>query len=204
MPQLLITLLVLLVAAPALGQERPGPARISATAMANVAAGTPYVAVTQEGNDNRAELVAVIDAPPAEVWAVIMAYEVYESWFPDQREASVVSSSGRSRVLSGTTAVPILRDRTYQLNEQSRTSTNDAGQTVYIDTWDYIAGSGNLESSTGFWYVYPYDDAATRTVVRMVVQADLGIWLPSAILNWGTRRMLPGIAEGIQARCDAT
>jgi len=191
------------IAAPA-AQERPAPPRLSAERMATVASGTPYAAVTQqENNNNRAELVAVINAPVDEVWAVVFDYGRYSTWFPDQRRSTVDSTSGRSRVLSGTTAVPILRDRTYQLNEQYRTTTNDAGQTVYIDTWDYIPGSGNLESTSGFWYIAPYDDANTRTVVRMVVHANLGMWLPNAIINWGTRRILPGIASGIQAQCDA-
>ena len=96
--------------------------------------------------------------------------------------------------------MPVLRNRTYELRDQTRTLTVD-GQTHYIDTWNYVEGSGNLDSSSGFWYLRPVDEVGARTLVRMVVYADLGMWLPRAILNWGTRRMLPGIAEGIQAEC---
>ena len=183
----------------AFAQGTPGPGSLSDSRLAEVLEGDPYVRVTQDGNNNRAELIAIIDAPPAEVWEVLMDYEDFEDWFPDQRESRVVSTSGDSRVIEGETRIPIFRNRTYQLRDSHRTEERD-GVTVYIDEWEYIEGSGNIDSNSGFWYAEPYGEG--QTWLRMVLEADLGMWLPDAVLNWGTRRVLPGIVEGLEEQLD--
>ncbi len=183
-------------------QEMPGPRELSEEQEVALLEGDPIAEVTRNGQNNRAELVAIIDAPPGDVWEVVIAYDRYEGWFPDQIVADIIERDDGTGVLYGETRVPVLRNRTYRLTEVRRSEVID-GETVFIDEWEYVPDSGNLDSSTGFWYITPYGDSGEQTLVRMVVSADLGIWLPQTLINWGTRRMLPGIAEGIQEQVDA-
>jgi uncharacterized protein YndB with AHSA1/START domain len=198
--KVVISLLLVSLSAPAFAQqERPSAPRLSDSRIERLEEGEVITDVETDGQNNRAEVVCLIEAQPDEVWAVVMDYDRYESWFPDQIEAEV-RVSGDPRTLYGETRVPVFRNRTYVFEDSAYERTVD-GETVYVNTWEYVADSGNMDSSTGFWWVEPYDDE--RTLVRMVVHADLGMALPQAIINWGTRRILPGIAAGIQEQCDA-
>ena len=191
--------LVLLVSPPTFAQERPSGPRLSDSRIERLEDGEVITDVETEGRNNRAEMICLIEAQPAEVWDIVMDYDAYESWFPDQLEAEV-RANGNPRTIYGETRVPVFRNRTYEFQDTASERTVD-GETVYVNQWEYVPDSGNMDSSTGFWWVEPYDD--TRTLVRMVVHADLGMAVPQAIINWGTRRMLPGIAEGIQEQCDS-
>jgi uncharacterized protein YndB with AHSA1/START domain len=197
MLKLSLSVLLLAVALPAAAEDPAAP-RLSDSRIERLEAGEVVTDVETENRNNRAEMICLIEAAPDEVWDVIMNYGDYEDWFPDQLEAEV-RSDGSSRLIYGETRVPVFRNRTYELRDSAEQRTVD-GETVFVNTWEYVDDSGNMDSSTGFWWVEPYD--ASRTLVRLVVHADLGMSLPQAIVNWGTRRMLPGIAEGIQEQCD--
>lgn len=198
----LVIAAVLAVATSSFAQASPAPPALTSSQIEALIGGDVITDVERQGNNNRAELVCIIHAAPDVVWDVIMDYDEYSEWFPDQLESEIRETDGNSHLLYGETRVPVLRNRIYELRDVSETRTVD-GQTHYLNTWEYVPDSGNMDSTTGFWYVHPLDENEDKTVVRMVVEADLGMWVPQAIINWGTRRMLPGIAEGIQAQANA-
>lgn len=187
-----------LVSFAASASETPAPPALTDAQRATIEAGEVYVAVERDDSDNRAELIAIIDGAPSDVFDVIVDFASYERWVDDQIESTVVSRDGNHAVLQGETRVPVFRNRTYRLNDTQRTESRD-GHTVYIDEWDYIDGSGNMEENEGFWFVMPYEGDPNRTLIRMVLHADLGMFLPPAVINWGTRRALPDLAAGIQS-----
>lgn len=178
--------------------EPAGPPTLSAGQRAALEDGEVIVAVTREDTANRAEVIAVIDGAPADVFAVITDFSSYERWVADQVESVVVSGEAGRFVLQGETRVPVFRNRTYRLDDVHRTEVID-GHTVYIDEWDYIQGSGNMDENEGFWIVMPYNGDEARSLIRMVLYADLGMLLPPAVINWGTRRALPNLVAGIQS-----
>lgn len=198
----LFSFVALLASAPLSAQEVPASRDLSSTQLAEIAGGELIRDVTRDGNNNRIELVCAVDGDPANVFAIITDYGSYAGWFPDQVDAEVRQDAGNSRTLYGETRVPILRNRRYEFTDETRTRTVN-GETHHIDTWEYVPGSGNLDSTTGFWYVQPMPGFPEKTLVRMVVYADIGMAVPQALINWGTRRMLPGIAEGLQEQLDA-
>lgn len=58
-----------------------------------------------------------------------------------------------------------------------------------------------MDQMYGYWYLERWeDDPENATLLRYALWADLGVWLPDAIVRWATRRMLPGIIEGMQTR----
>jgi hypothetical protein len=181
--------------------ETPAPPRLAPAQVETLLGGEPIVSVERNGNENRAELIAIIDADVDDVWSVVYAYEDYPTWFPDQLEARVLSTSGADRRLVGETRVPVIRNRRYELTDRTTRREVD-GRTHYVNTWTYVQGSGNVNETAGFWYVQPLGQDPSKTLIRMVLYADLGLWLPPGIINWGTRNMLPGIARGIQSRCN--
>lgn len=155
--------------------------------------------VRSEGDSNRAELVALIAGEPEDVFAVIADFGSYEDWVDDQARSEVIEQNGDVWVLEGETRVPVFPNRHYRLVD-SRSERMVDGERVFIDEWELVEDSGNMEENTGFWWVQRYDEE--RTIVRMVVFADLGMALPQSIINWGTRRALPDLAAGIQEQHD--
>jgi hypothetical protein len=55
-----------------------------------------------------------------------------------------------------------------------------------------------MDDVNGYWLLTSHSSGCT--LVRYVINADLGIWLPDAIINWATRSMLPGIISGLRDR----
>src|SRR5690554_1111969 len=90
---LVVTALPLTRAA-AFEYETPAPPVLAPAQIEELLGGEPIVSVERDGNENRAELIAIIDADIGDVWSVVYAYEDYPSWFPDQLEARVLNTDG--------------------------------------------------------------------------------------------------------------
>lgn len=186
------------LASPAFARETPVPPRLTESLRGDLEDGDIVVNVREDGDAHRAELVALVDGSAEDVWAVITDFDSFEDWVPDQVDSTIVEARGANgAVFSGETRVPILRNRTYQIRDRHRIEERD-GVTMYVDEWDYIDGSGNMEENEGYWIVMPYDQDPSKTLIRMVVFADLGMMVPQAVIQWGTRRALPELAEGIR------
>ena len=186
-----VLLLAIALAAPvALADEVAGPRQLTARDIERLGSGKKITSVTP-GDVNRAEVVGVVNAPAADVWRVIADYDAYRNWFPDQESSRVISRSGDDVVLEGEVDMPFpLSDRNFKIRDHRMTRTVD-GETHYYDAWTYVKDSGNIEDTTGYWYVMPFQHDPNRSVVRLVIKADFGVPLPDFILNWGTRRQLP-------------
>ena len=179
--------------------EPPAARQLTAAETERLAAGKKIVRVTS-GDTNRAEVVGVVDAPPEAVWRVIADYDAYEAWFPDQEEARVLSREGEMVTLEGTVSMPFpFADRSFRIRDRQLTRQVE-GQTHYYDSWTYVKDSGNIEDTTGFWYVSPFQGDVNRSVVRLVILADFGVPLPDFVISWGTRRSLPRIIDRLRER----
>jgi hypothetical protein len=55
----------------------------------------------------------------------------------------------------------------------------------------------------GYWLVVPMADDPTRSLVRYRFAANAGISAPDGIERRATRRMLPGIFEGLRRQVGA-
>lgn len=160
-----------------------------------------HLRTTERGNPNRAEIVAVLPIGIDQVAEILLDYDNYLSWYPDQVAAELVSREGNTAVATGTVRVPFpFRNRNYTIDVTGGESTYQGRRVARIQ-WQYREGSGNFEEMYGYWYLEQWeDDPANATLLRYVLWADLGVWLPNGIVNWATRRMLPGIVSGIQER----
>ena len=193
---IVLVCLVLLGALPA-GAETPAPRPLTEANIKKLEAGGQIVQVTSEGG-NRGEVVGVVNAPTAQVWRLLMNYDDYRRWFPDQKESKTVSRQGSISILQGVVDLPWpFTNRSFKIRDTNVTSTV-GGETHYHNGWTYVPKSGNIVDTTGFFYVSPFKGDPNRSLVRIVIKADFGIPVPDFVLAWGSRRMFPRIIEAIR------
>jgi hypothetical protein len=204
MRRLAALLLAAWLPAAAVWAESPAPRSLSAEQLQRLGDGEPLIWTRRHSDGaGRVELVTRVPGPPDEVWAIVDAYPDYASWFPDQEESSVLASQGATKTLSGTVDLPFpLRDRSFHLTDVATDVTVD-GVRRRAHAWTYIAGSGNIVSSTGFTLVEPWPGPGGGTLVRMVAEADFGVPVPDFVMNWGARRMMRRVAAALASRWDA-
>ena len=196
---IVLACLVLLGAMPAWagGFETPSEATLSEGNIQKLEAGGQVVKVTSDGG-NRGEVIGVVNAPTAQVWRLLMNYDDFVRWFPDQKESKTVSRQGSTSVLQGVVDLPWpFTNRSFRIRDTNVTETV-GGETHYHNGWTYVPDSGNIVDTTGFFYVTPFKGDPNRSLVRIVIKADFGIPVPDFVLNWGSRRMFPRIIEAIR------
>ena len=192
-----IVLLCALVAAFQVRAETPKQRTLTEANIRKLEAGGQIVNVTSEGG-NRGEVVGVVNAPTAQVWRLLMNYDDFIRWFPDQKESKTVSRQGNVSVLQGVVDLPWpFTNRSFQIRDTNVTETI-GGETHYHNGWTYVPKSGNIVDTTGFFYVSPFRGDPNRSLVRIVIKADFGIPVPDFVLAWGSRRMFPRIIEAIR------
>lgn len=176
----------------------PGPATLSEAEWEQLREGE-FVVRTQRGDTNMGDVTAVVEAPPEKVWAVVSDFATYAVWMDHIATSEVVSVSGDSMVGRGVTKVPFpISNRRWDVNIEGGSRTVN-GETHYSGHWSYIEGSGNINDVFGFWYVQPLEGDTSKSLVRYYLLANLGIWIPNGILNWATRRMLPGLMADLRS-----
>jgi hypothetical protein len=175
--------------------EAPSQPTLTADEIAELEAGEPIVR-TRRGDINRGEVVGLVCEPIEEVWAIVRDFNNLHVWYPDMLD-SEVTGTGRGR---GQTDMPWpISNRNWEI-EATQSEQVVGGINSYVATFDYIDGSGNLEDMFGYWLVRDWDNGCT--MIRYVLNADLGIALPNSIVSWAAGRMLPGIVTGLRERHD--
>lgn len=190
-------------AATVLAQPRVTLPNLSADALAGLVGGDVQVEVNVDGPTIRADIVGVVNATPERVFAVIRDFAGQENWVPDLYDASVVESSGNVVVGEGNTRLPWpLSDRQWRLRIVSSEETLE-GRPAMIARWTLVPNFGNMVQNEGYWLVMPMVDDPSRSLVRYRFVANAGISAPDGVERRATRRMLPGILEGLRRQAGA-
>lgn len=175
--------------------EAPSQPTLTADEVAEIESGGAVVR-TRRGDINRGEVVGLVCEPIEQVWAIVRDFNNLHVWYPDMLD-SEVTGTGRGR---GQTDMPWpISNRNWEI-EATQSEQVVGGINSYVATFDYIEGSGNLEEMYGYWLVRNWDNGCT--MIRYVLNADLGIALPNSIISWAAGRMLPGIVTGLRERHD--
>ena len=155
---------------------------------------------TERGQLNRGEVIGFVQAPVDEVIEIVADSGNHDEWFPDTLVATRTSGTSTTSVTEGRTHVPLLRDRYWRLNgERSTTRFNGIECSLLEYIYDDSYEDGNMDELHGYWLLCPHEDTG-GTVVKYVINADLGMAMPRAIITWAQNRMLPGIIEGLRER----
>lgn len=145
---------------------------------------------------NRGQSVGMICAPIDELLEIVQDFENQSVWFPDMEESIVIDRE--ARIGQGRTHMPWpLADRRWQITAQISEEDTDLG-TAYVMQYEYIEESGNMDEMHGYWIMMPWENDCV--LMRYVINADLGMALPDAIINWASRRLLPGVITGLTER----
>ena len=75
-----------------------------------------------------------------------------------------------------------------------------SGRRAWVDQFQYIPGTGNINESAGFWVLSEQPGEPGWTYARYVLYGDPGISLPDFIIRWASRSALPGIMNGLRER----
>ncbi len=153
---------------------------------------------TERGQLNRGQVIGFVEAPIEEVVALVADSENHDQWFPDTEVSTVRESTSTTSVTEGRTHVPILRDRFWRLNgTRSTTRFNGVECNLLEYMYDTSYEEGNMDELHGYWLICPEGEGA---VVKYVINADLGMAMPRAMITWAQNRMLPGIIEELRVR----
>jgi hypothetical protein len=196
---LLSLLLVMLTGSSALASEPVTPFR--ASEIERAAAGEVLVD-GEAGDISRGVVIGLLNAPAEALVAILADVENHEHWFPDTNDTTLVSQDGDTATFSGETHIPILPNRRWT-NRGTYSTHNFATGTCHVFDYEYVEGSGNMDELFGYWLLCPYAEDPSKTMLKYVINADLGVPLPNSLLNWASRRMLPGVISGLQERYDA-
>jgi hypothetical protein len=121
-------------------------------------------------------------------------------WFPDMLESEMLTRTERTGRSRGITNMPWpISNRNYQVDGEYNQYTFD-GHECHAIEYQYVPGSGNMDALFGYYLLCPYNGSTERTIMKYVINADVGVWLPAAVISWAQRRMLPGIVEGLRER----
>jgi hypothetical protein len=158
--------------------------------------------VTERGRLNRGQVIGFVQAPVGEVTEIVAASGDHDEWFPDTVVATRTAGTSTTSLTEGRTHVPVLRDRFWRLEgERSSTRFNGIECSLLEYMYDDSYEDGNMDELHGYWLLCPHENTG-GTVVKYVINADLGMAMPRAIITWAQNRMLPGIIEGLRVRHD--
>jgi hypothetical protein len=181
----------------------PGPIVLSDDEAVQIARGGHVIRLLGppfEGGPEGGEIIALVEAPAHELWAILVDYERSERWMPDTSGTRVIAMEGDRCICSGVSHLPFpFRNRRWHL-AVDRQETRVEGVVTYRAWWRYVPGSGNISDAYGHWTLVPYGRDGTATLVRYGTHASLGGLLPRAVIRWGQHRLLPDAVAGLAAR----
>jgi hypothetical protein len=199
-----VFLSLVLVAPLAFAQERPSPIRLNNSQKASVHAGEVHVELVEGESVNRGVVVGIIQAPVSEVQPLVERCWEYGDWREALMDTSLIRRESSEVVIcSGTAIVPFpARNRHGHFRVHNRTTTV-GGVESFVSSFAYIEGSGNLEDMFGYWILQPYGANEEHTLLKHVLNVDIGGFLPGALVRWATRRTLPDTVIGIREQLNS-
>jgi len=147
----------------------------------------------------RGEVIGLIRAPVDQLAPILVDYPNITRWAPATEDLVVVGTDGDATLIEGRTVLPLLTDRTWRMRSRASWQTL-GGKRAFVYRFDHVPGTGNINTSFGYWVLYTLDEDPAYTYVRYVANADPGIAIPSGVLRFVTSRALPDLIEGLRDR----
>ncbi|MCA9562998.1 MAG: hypothetical protein KC561_05890 [Myxococcales bacterium] len=192
-------LAVVLSSGAAFAQMEPSIPTLSQAQVNQLNAGEVIIDVVP-GEVPIGDAIGVINATPEQVMQIVQDFESYPEFMNDIVHAEVQGTEGDYLLCHGITDTPWpMDDREWVIRATGGPTTVD-GLDVYLSTWDYVPGSGNVEDTTGYWLAIPWGSDGSQTLLRYRLRVDLGTWLPDFLLNWATENFLPNKITDFRGR----
>ena len=141
--------------------------------------------------------IAVIDAPPAKVFATLGDYENIKDFMPYVAKTVVDERAPPVTTVSFWLEFPLgLSGRNYQL-KLTDVSREIDGVQCHVSEWVYT-GKGNIIDTTGGWEICPW--GKEQSLARYTVFTDPGGSFPTWIKNKAAGTALPKVLEAVRTR----
>jgi hypothetical protein len=140
-----------------------------------------------------ATMLAVVDAPPARLWAIISKCGDYTRTMVRVAASKQLWKKGNVHRCRVTVDLP------FPLSDL--TATTDAVHTVvpgkkWERKWKLV--EGDYHRNSGSWTLAPFDDAGQRTLVIYKVHAEPDVPIPDGIRRAAQRKSLPNLIEHLR------
>ncbi len=146
----------------------------------------------------RATAVAVVDATPSQVFAVLTDYDSFTQFMPYCRKVKVQKKNDEQTWVRFDLDFPWpIGDRYYVLRMKDKTVDTAKGS-VLVNSWTYEPGSGNINDTYGSWEVRPYPGG--KSSVRYTVFTDPGGNIPGWVANMASETAMPNVIKGLRKR----
>lgn len=191
---------LMLAGSPAFAED-PSLPDLTDSEMEEIHDGELHVEVDQTDSVNRGIVIGIVQEDIQEVTSPIARCWEYQEWRDSVPESGLIEQHDANNIVcSGTASTPFpARDRHGHFDVHNRTEDVE-GTRSFVSSFDYIDDSGNLEDMFGYWLMYPYGPDDEHTLVKHVLNVDLGTWLPDVLINWATGRVLPNTILGLRNR----
>ena len=136
---------------------------------------------------------AVIEAPPAKVWAIIDDCAHYKGIMPRVIASRLVERKGDKVSCEITVKIPVLGELK-SITEAIHVS----GPPKWSRTWHLVSGA-DYKVNEGSWTLTAFDAAGTRTRAVYKMHAVLTAWVPGFIVKRGQSEGLMQVMQGIRS-----
>ena len=198
--------LLSLLAFSAQASETPKPAELNEEQRAKIEKGEILVEVDQGESINRGVIIGIVQDPLSDVVPLVAQcweYAAYREVVENTRLEDRVEDEDGVIVCSGTAKTPFpASDRHGHFRVHNRTEHLN-GERSFVSTFNYVEDSGNLEDMFGYWVLTPYGPNDEHTLLKHVLNVDIGGWIPSFLIRWATRRTLPGTVTNMRQHLDS-
>jgi len=143
-------------------------------------------------NIPRAVLHAVIEAPPARIWAVVSDCSNYKKNMPRIAESQQLKREGDDVTCRIVADMPFPLSNTTNISRAHHTVADG----VYKREWKMV--EGDYKSNEGSWVVAPLDPAGTRSLVVYTIHIVPTTPVPGFMMAMGTKQTLPGMIHGLR------
>lgn len=192
-------------ASSAQAQEDPALPDLSSSEYDKLHQGEILVEVDQGDDINRGEVIGIVQDPIDKLVPLVAECWEYAAWrdnISNTRLEDRVEDQQGVIVCSGTAKTPFpASDRDGHFRVHNKRTTIDGEQT-FVSTFEYLEDSGNLDDMYGYWVMIPYGDDDEHTLLKHILNVDLGSWIPSFLIRWATRSTLPATIWGIRKELD--
>ena len=189
-----ILAIAILFPAFAAAQESPRYPRYDDEDVQEMLSGDVKVSMRRgDGDTARGTALGLIQAPLEELAEIIRDFDHHEDWYPDMTTSTLSGDVGHGVI----NAPWPMTDRTWDITIESGDRTV-SGHTCFASTYQHVPGSGNVTDTHGYWLLCPWSDDTSYTLVRYVLNMDPGVPVPDAMIRSSTRRMLPGVINGLR------
>jgi ribosome-associated toxin RatA of RatAB toxin-antitoxin module len=142
----------------------------------------------------RASVTAVVDAAPAEIWAIVSDCNTYSKNMIRIESAKELSREGNQVVCEVTADMPFPLSN---LTAQTRAK-HTVGPPVWSREWTLI--KGDYTSNEGSWRIQAFDLEGTRSLVVYSVHAVPDMMVPDSLIKKAQRDTLPDLIKNLRKK----